>query len=152
MSDNKIKKRITFYQMNHETKVPELQVLDAAVKLISGGQSTLLSVEDFVRSAALDTAARIVLADMKRRQAASTSDPSMTDPQPEGPVQDMKMKRAAAEAAQPRAQEPAVPAGQDEDYTNGESTPEQQQAALQPPTEDEREAEALAAEYDTAPR
>lgn len=49
---NKIKKRVTFYIENHETGVPEMQLLGAVAGHIG------VSTEDFVRGAALEVAAK----------------------------------------------------------------------------------------------
>lgn len=60
----KYKKRITFYGMNFDTQVAELSLLEEAARLID----PKLSVEDFVRGAALDVAVRMLVAAVEREK------------------------------------------------------------------------------------
>jgi hypothetical protein len=67
----KVKKHIAFYTENRETGVPELRLLDEARRIVLqyAPPGTYLSVEDYIRSVALDHAARVVQAESGRRSA-----------------------------------------------------------------------------------
>ncbi len=57
----KIKKRITFYQYNRETRVEEVRLLSVASGLVG------VSTEDFIRGCALERAARIVIVEQRKQ-------------------------------------------------------------------------------------
>lgn len=83
MSGNKYKKHVTFFGRNQETKIEELRLLDIArdLTVLNTGQN--LSIEDFIRGAALQVAAQLVVREKQRElaearkleaQASPTSD------------------------------------------------------------------------------
>jgi hypothetical protein len=101
--DNKIKKRVTFYGFNHDTKVEELKLLQVATDMVGGGK---LSVEDFIRGAALDVAARMVIREQMR--LATEAQAALKEQEKE--TQDGVPSETQAEQ-QPEQQQPAQDAG-----------------------------------------
>lgn len=62
--EGKFKRRVTFFGLNRETKVEEMRLLSVVSGLVG------VSIDDFIRGAALQAAARIVLAEKQRQLKA----------------------------------------------------------------------------------
>lgn len=74
--EGKVKKRITFYGRNQDTKIEELRLLEVATELASAVTGEAVSIEDFVRSAALQVAAQMVVREKQRQLAAEQAEAS----------------------------------------------------------------------------
>lgn len=62
MSGNKVKRHPTFYLLNHESGVPEVQMISTVAEHIG------VSMDDFIRGAAIQTAAGYLLNLQKQQQ------------------------------------------------------------------------------------